>query len=186
MPRGLSDTFIVCCDGPPGLPEAIEAVWPQAMVQTCVIHLIRSSLRYASRKDHDRLVAALRPIYTAATESVAEQALQDLADSDLGQRYPTILRVWRNAWSEFVPFLAFPPEIRRIVYTTNTIESINARLRKVVRTRGRFPGEQAALKVLDLAIRNLTEKGGTRKGPPHWTKALNAFALHFEDPMPNR
>lgn len=183
--RGLADVLICCCDGLAGLPEAIEAVWPRAVVQTCVIHLIRSSLRYASRKDHERLTAALRPIYTAPTEAAAEQALQELAEGDLGQRYPAIVRVWRNAWEQFTPFLAFPPEIRRIVYTTNTIESINARLRKVVRTRGHFPSEQAALKVLYLAIRNLTEKGGTRKSPPHWKDALNAFAIHFEDRIPS-
>ena len=116
----------------------------------------------------------------------AEDAFSELADSDLGQRYPAVLRVWRNAWEQFRPFLAFPPAIRRIVYTTNTIESINARLRKVVRTRGHFPSEQAALKVLYLAIRNLHGTTGSRKSPPHWKEALNAFAIHFEDRMPHR
>lgn len=185
--RGLSDVLICCCDGLKGLPEAIEAVWPQALVQTCVIHLIRSSLRYASRKDHDRLIPMLRRIYTAPTEQAASDALDALADSQLGRRYPAILRVWRNAWTEFTPFLAFPPEIRRIVYTTNTIESINAQLRKVTRNRGHFPSEQAALKVLYLAIRNLEQNNNPgRKSPPHWKEALNAFAVYFEDRLPVR
>lgn len=181
--RGVADVLICCCDGLSGLPQAITATWPAATVQTCCVHLMRASLRFASKKDYPQLVPALRAIYTAPTEDAAEQALAELEGSPLGRRYPAIGRTWRAAWPEFVPFLAFPPELRRVVYSTNLIESINARLRKVTRNRGHFPSEQAALKVLYLAIRHMIEpKAGDRNQvAPGWKSALNALTLYFED-----
>jgi putative transposase len=181
--RGVADVLICCCDGLSGLPEAITTTWPQTTVQTCCVHLMRASLRFASKKDYPQLVPALKAIYTAPTEAAAEQALEEFEGSPLGQRYPAIARTWRSAWPEFSPFLAFPPELRRVVYSTNLIESINARLRKVTRNRGHFPTEQAAVKVLYLAIRHLIEpKGGDRNQvAPGWKSALNALTLYFGD-----
>ncbi|MFI9724678.1 IS256 family transposase [Streptomyces sp. NPDC052396] len=181
--RGVEDVCIVACDGLKGLPEAVTATWPKATVQTCVIHLIRASLRFASKQHHARLVTELKDIYTASTEQAAEQALADFAAGELGQRYPAIVRTWQAAWNEFIPYLAFPPEIRKVVYSTNLIESINARLRKATRNRGHFPSEQAALKVLYLAVRELiTPKArDVNHVAPHWKKALNQFSLFFED-----
>jgi transposase-like protein len=153
--RGVADVCIVCCDGLTGLPDAIGVVWPQAVVQLCVVHLIRASRRYASRKYWAPLAKDLRAIYTAADAVAAAAALEDLAAA-WGDRYPAIIKLWRAHWAEFTPFLAFPPEVRRVIYTTNLIESMNARLRKVTRDRGQFPSEQAALKMLYLA-------GGTWK-----------------------
>jgi putative transposase len=183
--RGVADVCILCCDGLKGLPDAVTATWPATIVQTCVVHLIRASLRYASRKYWPAISAALRPVYTAVDEPAAEAALADFADR-FGARYPAIVRLWRTHWGEFIPFLAFPPEVRRVVYTTNLIESINARLRKVVRTRGHFPSEQAALKVLYLAVRNLdsfrSPSVGTRSSG--WKQALQAFTIYFEGRIP--
>ena len=159
----MADVCIVCCDGLTGLPDAIGVVWPQAVVQLCVVHLIRASLRYASRKYWVPLTRDLRPVYTAADEAAAAAALEDFAAA-WGDRYPAIVRLWRAHWAEFTPFLAFPPEVRRVIYTTNLIESMNARLRKVTRNRGQFPSEQAALKVLYLAVRNLEEFRGRTPG----------------------
>ncbi|MGW7005888.1 IS256 family transposase [Streptomyces sp. NPDC054933] len=186
--RGVEDVCIVACDGLKGLPEAVTATWPKATVQTCVIHLIRASLRFASRADHTTLVAALKEIYTAPTEQAAEQALEAFAAGELGQRYPAIVRTWRSSWSEFTPYLAFPPEIRKVVYSTNLIESINARLRKVTRNRGHFPSEQAALKVLYLAVRELITPKASNPNhvAAHWKKALNQFSLFFEDRLNER
>ncbi|MCD9166216.1 transposase, partial [Streptomyces albireticuli] len=144
---------IVACDGLKGLPDAVTATWPKATVQTCVIHLIRASLRFASKAHHAKLVTELKAIYTAPTEQAAEQALAEFTAGELGQKYPAIVRTWQAAWSEFTPYLAFPPEIRKAVFSTNLIESINARLRKATRNRGHLPSEQAALKVLYLAVR---------------------------------
>ncbi|MEU2013878.1 IS256 family transposase [Nocardia sp. NPDC019302] len=179
--RGIADVLICCCDGLSGLPEAITATWPQATVQTCCVHLMRASLRFASRQDHPKLIPVLKAIYTAPTEAAAEQALVELEDSPLGRKYPAIGRTWRSAWPEFVPFLAFPPELRRVVYSTNLIESINARLRKVTRNRGHFPSEQAAIKVLYLAIRHMIEPKTTDRNQvaPGWKGALNALTLYF-------
>ena len=152
----MADVCIVCCDGLTGLPDAISVTWPQAIVQLCVVHLIRASLRYASRKYWAPLARDLRPVYTAADEAAAAAALEAFAAA-WQDRYPAIVKLWRAHWQEFIPFLAFPPEVRRVIYTTNLIESMNARLRKVTRNRGQFPSEQAALKVLYLAVRNLEE-----------------------------
>jgi putative transposase len=183
--RGVADVCIVCCDGLTGLPDAIGVVWPQATVQLCVVHLIRASLRYASRKDWGPLTKDLRLVYTAVDQATAENALEAFAGR-WQQRYPAIVRLWRTHWTEFVPFLAFPPAVRRVVYTTNLIESINARLRKVTRNRGQFPNEQAALKVLYLAVRNLDEyrspSVGTRSSG--WKQALQAFTIYFEGRIP--
>jgi transposase-like protein len=183
--RGVADVCIVCCDGLTGLPDAINVVWPQATVQLCVVHLIRASLRYASKKDWGPLTKDLRLIYTAADQVAAEAGLEAF-EQHWGQRYPAIVRLWRSHWTEFTPFLAFPPDVRRVVYTTNLIESMNARLRKVTRNRGQFPSEQAALKVLYLAVRNLDEfrspSVGTRSSG--WKKALQAFTIYFEGRIP--
>src|SRR5215467_6547271 len=154
--RGVADVCIVCCDGLTGLPDAINVTWPQAVVQLCVVHLIRASLRYASRKYWVPLARDLKLIYTAADEAAAAAALEAFAAS-WEQRYPAIIKLWRAHWEQFTPFLAFPPEVRKVIYTTNLIESMNARLRKATRNRGKFPSEQAALKVLYLAVRNLEE-----------------------------
>ena len=183
--RGVADVCIVCCDGLTGLPDAINVVWPQATVQLCVVHLIRASLRYASKKDWGPLTKDLRLIYTAVDQTAAEAGLEAF-EQHWGQRYPAIVRLWRSHWTEFTPFLAFPPDVRRVVYTTNLIESINSRLQKVTRNRGQFPSEQAALKVLYLAVRNLDEfrspSVGTRSSG--WKKALQAFTIYFEGRIP--
>lgn len=181
--RGITDVLICCCDGLSGLPEAITTTWPKTTVQTCCVHLMRASLRFASKKDYPALVPALKAIYTAPSETAAEHALAEFEQSAIGQRYPAIARTWRAAWPEFVPFLQFPPELRRVVYSTNLIESINSRLRKVTRNRGHFPNEQAAVKVLYLAIRELIEPkaGDKNRVAPGWKSALNALSLYFED-----
>jgi putative transposase len=178
--RGLNDVLIVCCDGLKGLPEAIETVWPRALVQTCVIHLIRASFRYASWKDRKPLAAGLRNIYTALNEKEAADAMDDF-ELEWGDRYPAIVRVWRDAWERFTPFLRFPPEIRKIVYTTNMVESVNYQLRKVTKNRGHFPHDDAALKLLRLAARNITttRSGTAGTGTWQWKRALNAFEIHF-------
>jgi transposase-like protein len=183
--RGVADVCIVCCDGLTGLPDAISVVWPQATVQLCVVHLIRASLRYASKRDWGPLTKDLRLIYTAVDESAAEAALEGF-EQRWAQRYPAIVKLWRVHWTEFIPFLAFPPDVRRVVYTTNLIESMNARLRKVTRNRGQFPSEQAALKVLYLAVRNLDEFRGPSVGTRSsgWKQALQAFTIYFQGRIP--
>ena len=178
--RGLDDVLIVCCDGLKGLPDAIETTWPQALVQTCVIHLIRASLRFCSWKDRRAITTALRPIYTATTLEAAEDAM-DTFELEWGDRYPGIVKTWRSAWEQFTPFLRFPPEIRKVVYTTNMVESINFQLRKVTKTRGHFPTDTSALKLLRLAARNITDKrgGDLGTGTQGWHQALNQFEIHF-------
>jgi transposase-like protein len=180
--RGVDDVLIVVCDGLNGLPDAIEAVWPHAVIQTCVVHLLRGSFRYASYGDRKKLAAAMRPIYTAPSVDAAEEAFAEF-EAEWGSKYPAIINLWRNSWDVFVPFLAYPPEIRRVVYTTNMIESINYQLRKVTKTRGHFPTEKAALKLLYLAVRNITtDRGGTAgTGTWGWKACLNALAIYFPD-----
>ena len=156
--RGIRDVLIVCCDGLSGFPEAIEATWPQTTVQTCVVHLIRAAMRFVSYNDRKRVAAALRPIYTAPTADVAETELLAFADSDLGRKYPATVATWENAWERFIPFLAFPPEVRKIIYTTNAIESLNYQLRKIIKNRGHFPNDDAVIKLLWLAIRDIEDK----------------------------
>jgi len=141
--RGVEDVLIVVCDGLKGLPESIAATWPQAITQTSVLHLVRNTFRLAGRQHWDPIAKALRPIYTAPTEAAARERLSEF-NATWGERYPAIIRLWDNAWAELVPFLAFSPEIRRVVYSTNAIESLNARLRRAVRARGHFPNEHAA------------------------------------------
>jgi putative transposase len=180
MNRGTVDVCIVVCDGLRGLPEAIADVWPQAIVQTCVLHLIRNSFRYASKADWAELARDLRPVYSAPTEAAARTTLDELAGK-WGERYPAIVRLWQNAWAEFVPFLSYSPEIRKVIYSTNAIESMHARFRRAVRVRGHFPNEQAALKCLYLTIRSLDPTGrGRARWSNRWKPALNAFAITFE------
>lgn len=183
--RGVDDVLIVCCDGLAGLPEAIESVWPQALVQTCVIHLMRASFRYASYSDRKSISAALRRIYTAINEDAAADALDDF-ELEWGDKYPAIVKLWRNAWEQFTPFLRFPPEIRKIVYTTNLVESVNYQLRKVSKNRGHFPHDDAALKLLRLVARDITTtRGGVAGTGTHgWKRALNALEIHFPDRLP--
>jgi transposase-like protein len=178
--RGVADVLIVCCDGLKGLPDAIEATWPRALVQTCVIHLIRASLRFCSWKDRKALTAALRPIYTAPTVEAAGDAM-DTFELEWGDRYPGVVKLWRQAWEQFTPFLRFPPAIRKVVYTTNLVESVNYQLRKVTKTRGHFPTDDAALKLLRLAARNIADKrgGDLGTGTQGWHLALNALEIHF-------
>ena len=156
--RGVKDVLIVCCDGLTGFPEAIEATWSGAMVQTCVVHLIRASMRFVSYSDRKAVAAMLRPIYTAANEDAALMALTTFADSNLGKKYPAALATWENAWDRFTPFLAFGPALRKVIYTTNAIESLNYQLRKVTKNRGHFPNDAAAVKLLWLAIRTIEDK----------------------------
>jgi putative transposase len=178
--RGVADVCIVVCDGLKGLPEAITTVWEQAIVQTCVIHLIRNTFRYASRKYWDAMARDLKPVYTAPSEAAATERFTEFAAS-WGQRYPAIVRLWENTWSEFVPFLDYDVEIRRVICSTNAIESVNARYRRAIRARGHFPTEQAALKCLYLATRSLDPTGrGRARWAMRWKPALNAFAITFE------
>jgi putative transposase len=178
--RGVADVVFCCCDGLKGLPEAIEAIWPAAIVQTCVVHMIRASMRYCSWKDRRAVTAALRPIYCAPTLDAALDAM-DTFELDHGDRYPGIVALWRSAWERFSPFLAYPPVIRKIVYTTNMIESVNYQMRKASKTRGHFPDDESALKLLRLIARDITTTrgGDAGTGTWGWTQALNAFEIHF-------
>lgn len=156
--RGIKDVLIVCCDGLTGFPEAIAATWPQATVQTCVVHLIRAAMRFVNYKDRRPVAAALKPIYTAASQDAALAALGEFKSSAWGTKYPTTVRTFEDAWDRFTPFLAFPPMLRRVIYTTNSIESLNYQLRKVTKARGHFPGDDAVVKLLWLAIINIEDK----------------------------
>jgi putative transposase len=178
--RGVDDACIVVCDGLKGLPESIEATWPLAVIQTCVLHLIRNTFRLASRRDWDAMAKDLRPVYTAVNEADAQVRLDEFHDK-WGDRYPAIRTLWSNAWSEFVPFLDYSPEIRRVIYSTNAIESLNARFRRATRARGHFPNEQAAMKCLYMVVRSLDPTGtGQERWMNRWKPALNAFAITFE------
>jgi transposase-like protein len=177
--RGVGDVCIVVCDGLKGLPDAIAATWPAAVVQTCVLHLLRQTFRLASRADWDKMARQLRPVYTAINEAEARNAFDEFM-ATWGQRYPAIRGLWENAWAEFVPFLDYDVEIRRVIYSTNAIESLHARMRKATRARGHFPNEQAALKCLYLVIRSLDPTGkGAYRWMNRWKPALNAFAIAF-------
>ncbi len=178
--RGVGDVCIVVCDALKGLPEAIEAVWPAAITQTCVVHLLRNSFRYASKRDWSAIAKDLKPVYTAPSEQAALEAFLAFTEK-WEKRYPAIVKPWENAWSEFVPFLAFDKEIRTVISTTNTIESINARIRRAVNARGHFPTEQAALKRVYLAIMSLDPTGrGQRRWSNRWKAALSAFEITFD------
>jgi putative transposase len=178
--RGVTDVLVACCDGLSGFGDAIETVWPQTTVQTCVVHLIRNSIRYCSWKDRKPVTRALKPIYQAATVEAAATALDDF-ETEWGDKYPAIVDVWRRNWERFTPFLAFDPAIRKIIYTTNAIESLNYQLRKVTKTRGHFPTDDAVYKILYMAIRNIgNNRGGELgTGTQGWKQALNAFAISF-------
>lgn len=177
--RGTADVCIVVCDGLKGLPAAIETVWPAAITQTCVIHLLRNSFRYASKRDWAAIAKDLKLVYTAASESAALDAFVAFSET-WGQRYPAIVKLWDNAWAEFVPFLAFDTEIRSVICTTNSIESLNSRIRRAVNARGHFPTEQAALKCVYLAIMSLDPTGkGRKRWVNRWKAPLNAFEIAF-------
>jgi len=178
--RGVQDVFFACCDGLSGFPQAIEAVFPKATVQTCIVHMIRASLRYVQDKDRRLVVAALREVYGAETELAAQQAFEEFKQR-WGAKYPPIVKLWTARWNEVVPFLAFPKEIRRILYTTNAVESLNAQLRRVLRPKGQFPNDDAVLKILFLAIQRAKLKW---KPAPQWKVALSHFAITFEDRLP--
>jgi putative transposase len=156
--RGVRRVLIACCDGLEGLPEAVETIWPYTIVQTCVVHLIRASLRYASYTDRKKLAAALKPVYTAVNADAAQDALLELAESDLGRKHKAAIAVWERAWDRFIPFLEFPPDLRKVIYTTNTIESLNYQLRKITKNRGHFPTDDAVVKLLWLAICDIEDK----------------------------
>lgn len=200
--RGVRDVLIVCCDGLTGFPEAIAATWPEATVQTCVVHLIRAAMRFVSYGDRKAVAAALKPIYQAANDQAALDALEEFEASELGRRYPSAVKAFRDAWEKFTPFLAFPPELRRVIYTTNSIESLNFQLRKVTKNRGHFPNDMAAVKLLWLAICNIEDKRARERakerGKPadkrkadgrlvegavttNWKRALEQLTLTYPD-----
>jgi putative transposase len=205
--RGVRDILIACCDGLPGLPEAIETTWPHTVVQTCVVHLIRAANRYVSYNDRKAFCAALKRVYTAADADAAEIALLELAESPLGVKYPAAVAVWQRAWERFTPFLAFPPAVRRVIYTTNSIESLNYQLRKIIKNRGHFPNDDAVIKLLWLAIRDIEDKrararekergkpANQRSAPARlvegaviqgWRAALNQLELLYPDRLAGR
>ncbi|GAA1390279.1 IS256 family transposase [Pseudonocardia kongjuensis] len=178
--RGTADVCIAVCDGLTGLGDAITTVWPATVVQTCILHLIRNTFRYASRRDWEAMAKDLRPVYTASTEAAAQARYDEFAARWCGQ-YPAIGTLWTRAWTEFVPFLDYDVEIRRVICSTNAIESLNTRYRRAVRARGHFPTEQAALKCLYLVTRSLDPTGkGKARWSMRWKPALNAFAITFE------
>ncbi|MET7472457.1 IS256 family transposase, partial [Micromonospora sp. NPDC005599] len=182
--RGVKDVFFCVCDGLKGLPEVVTNVWPRTVVQTCIIHLIRNTFRLTSRRYWDELKRDIKPIYTAVNAQAARAAFDDLADK-WGDRYPAVIRLWDNAWAEFIPFLDYDLEIRTVICSTNAIESLNARYRRAVKARGHFPNEQAALKCLYLVTRSLDPTGdGRTRWTMRWKPALNAFAITFSDRFP--
>ena len=182
--RGVKDTFFLVCDGLKGLPEVVGNVWPLTTVQTCIIHLIRNTFRLASRHDWDALRHDVKPIYTAPTPGAARAALEEMTDK-WGTKYGAIVRLWNNAWEEFIPFLDYDVEIRTVICSTNAIESLNARYRRAVKARGHFPTEQAALKCLYLVTRAMDPTGqGRARWTVRWKPALNAFAITFADRWP--
>jgi putative transposase len=179
--RGVRDILICCVDGLKGFPEAIEAIFPATVVQTCIVHLIRHSLKYVPRREREQVARDLKPIYTAVDADAAQQQLEAF-DEKWGQRFPVITQAWLNAWEYVTPFLAFPPEVRRVIYTTNAIEALNRQLRKAIKTKGHFPNEQAARKLIYLAITNAVPAWTKTR---NWTTALLAFKIHFADRLPD-
>jgi putative transposase len=178
--RGTRDVLMVVCDGLKGLPDAVNSVWEKTVVQTCIVHLLRNSFKYASKKDWAEVAKDIKPVYTAVSEAAALDAFAEFSGK-WEKRYPAIIRLWENAWAEFVPFLRFDNEIRTVICTTNAIESINARLRRAVNARGHFPTEQAALKCLYLAVTSLDPTGkGRKRWTNRWKAALNAFDITFD------
>jgi putative transposase len=179
--RGVKDVLVCCVDGLTGFPEAIEAVFPQAWVQTCIVHQIRSSMRYVTYQDRKRVAADLKPVYRAVNADDAAQALQAF-DEKWGVKYPMIAESWRSRWEHIIPFLALPADLRRAVYTTNSIENLNRQIRKSIKTRGHFPDEQAATKLIYLAIQRSERKWRTAY---NWTNALRGLKIHFGDRLPD-
>ncbi|WP_338016671.1 IS256 family transposase [Segeticoccus rhizosphaerae] len=184
--RGVTDTMFVVCDGLKGLPDSVSTVWPDALVQTCVIHLLRNTFRYASKKYWDKIAKDLKLVYTASSAEAARAQFDEQFVPEWGSKYPAIIKLWNDAWEEFIPFLDYHVEIRRVLFSTNAIESLNARYRRAVKARGHFPNEHAALKCLYLATRSLdpTGKGG-RRWITRWKPALNVFATVFEGRWPS-
>jgi putative transposase len=203
--RGVRDVLIACCDGLTGLPEAIEAIWPHTTVQTCTVHLIRAAMKFVSYTDRKQMAGALKEIYTAPSVEAAESAMLAFADSPLGRRYPAAVAVWERAWERFIPFLAFPPAVRKIIYTTNAIESFNYQIRKIIKNRGHFPTDDAVIKLIWLAIADIEDKrarqraaeagkpANARSAPPRmvegagvhgWKQALNSLEIFFPGRIP--
>ncbi|TML83105.1 MAG: IS256 family transposase, partial [Actinobacteria bacterium] len=178
--RGVQDVLICCVDGLKGFPEAIEAIYPSTIVQTCIVHLIRHSLKYVPRREREQVARDLKPIYTAVDADAAQAALETF-DDKWGARFPVITQAWLNAWEYVIPFLAFPDEVRRVIYTTNAIEALNRQLRKAIKTKGHFPNEEAARKLIYLAITNAVPAWTRTR---NWTTALLAFKIHFGDRLP--
>ena len=177
--RGVADILIAVTDGLKGMSEALEAVFPATTLQTCIVHLIRNSLDYASWKDRKALAAAIKPIYTAPNAEAALAELDAFAQGPWGQKFPTVAAAWRRAWDKVIPFFAFLASIRRVIYTTNAIESVNARLRKIIKTRGHFPSDDAATKLIWLALRNITADWG--RAAKDWKEAMNQFAILYAE-----
>jgi transposase-like protein len=175
--RGVGDVLIAVTDGLKGIGEALAGVFPATTLQTCIVHLIRNSLDFASWKDRKALAAALKPIYTAPSAEAAAAELDAFEASAWGAKFPTVVAAWRRAWDRVIPFFAFPPEVRRVIYTTNAIESIHARLRKIIKTRGHFPSDDAATKLLWLALRNITADWG--RAAKEWRAAMNEPVRKF-------
>ena len=177
--RGVNDILIAVTDGLKGMPEALGAVFPATTLQTCIVHLMRNSLDYASWKDRKPLAAAIKPIYTAASAEAALAELDAFERGLWGEKFPTVVAAWRRAWERVIPFFAFPPAVRRVIYTTNAIESVNAQLRKIIKTRGHFPSDDAASKLLWLALRNITADWS--RAAHNWKEAMNQFAILYAD-----
>jgi transposase-like protein len=177
--RGVLDILIAVTDGLKGMPEALAVVYPATTLQTCIVHLIRNSLDYASWKERKALAAAIKPIYKAPSAEAAEAELAVFETGPWGQKFPTVAASWRRAWSNVIPFFAFPPAVRKVIYTTNAIESVNARLRKIIKTRGHFPSDDAASKLIWLALRNIT--ADWCRATPDWKSAMNQFAILYQD-----
>jgi putative transposase len=179
--RGVQDILICCVDGLKGFPEAIEAIFPKTTVQTCIVHLLRHSLKYVPRKEREQVARDLKPVYTAVDADAAQAALERF-DEKWGQRFPVITKAWLDAWEYVIPFLAFPEDVRRVIYTTNAIEALNRQLRKAIKTKGHFPNEDSARKLIYLAVRNATPQWTRCR---NWTTALLAFKIHFGDRLPD-
>ena len=177
--RGCNDVLIAVTDGLKGMGEALEVVYPQTTLQTCIVHLIRNSLDYANWKERKPLAAAIKPIYTAVSAEAALAELDAFESGPWGKKFPTVVASWRRVWEKVIPFFAFPPEVRRVIYTTNAIESVNARLRKILKTRGHFPNDDAATKLIWLALRNITKDWA--RASPHWKAAMNQFAILYQE-----